>query len=328
MSTRAAPLNTATLARDGDQQTLPAIDRPRPSSVGAEVVAPPADRPATRATDDDLTQLRRFQWAVRAALALGVAASVCANVLHARHNLIAQTIAAWPPLALMLAVELISRVPVYRRALATLRILATVCIAGIAAYVSYFHMAAVVARYGEHQPNPYLLPISVDGLIVVASVSLVELAGRVRAARDASAVAHHDDPPAPAAPPRSDAQAQALSQHTRGNGNAGAAPAVIRTHPATAPPHVEAPDAEREHEREEDGYDIDPELAALLPAAHAAREALHRTGRSLTRDSLAAQLRRDGHTIRTSRVSALLSLLRNDGPAGVTGRRRSSSNGS
>src|SRR5207302_55930 len=46
------------------------------------------------------------------------------------------------------------------------------------------------ARYGEHQPNSYLLPLSVDGLIVVASVSLVELSGRVRAAleRDTTAV--------------------------------------------------------------------------------------------------------------------------------------------
>jgi hypothetical protein len=61
----------------------------------------------------------------------------------------------------MLTVELISRVPVYRRVLAALRMLATLSIAGIAAYVSYFHIAAVVARYGEHQPNPYLLPISV-----------------------------------------------------------------------------------------------------------------------------------------------------------------------
>jgi hypothetical protein len=57
------------------------------------------------------------------------------------------------------------------------------------------------------------------------------------------------------------------------------------------------------------------DLAALLPAA---RDTLARQGRSLTRDHLAAQLRRDGHTIRTSRVSALLTLLRNDQPATAT----------
>jgi len=39
-------------------------------------------------------------------------------------------------------------------------------------------MVGVVARYGETGTVPYLLPLSVDGMIIVASVSLVELAGR------------------------------------------------------------------------------------------------------------------------------------------------------
>ncbi len=69
--------------------------------------------------------------------------------------------------------------PVHRRALAAVRLLATAAIAGIAAWVSYFHMAGVVARYGETGTVPYLLPLSVDGLIIVASISLVELAGRI-----------------------------------------------------------------------------------------------------------------------------------------------------
>jgi hypothetical protein len=125
-------------------------------------------------------QLRRIRWAVRATLALGVAASVAANVLHANANPVAQTIAAWPPLALLLTVELISRVPVHHRTLAVARFAATAAIAGIAGWVSYWHMAGVAARYGETGASPYLLPVSVDGLIVVASVCLVELAGRIR----------------------------------------------------------------------------------------------------------------------------------------------------
>jgi len=51
-------------------------------------------------------------------------------------------------------------------------------------------MAGVTARYGETGPSPYLLPLSVDGLIVVASISLVELAGRIR---------HLETAPTPAA---------------------------------------------------------------------------------------------------------------------------------
>jgi hypothetical protein len=126
-----------------------------------------------------LEHLRRVRWAVRATLLLGVAASVVANVLHALDNPISQAIAAWPPLALLLTVELISRVPVHRPLLTAARVLATAIIAGIAAWVSYWHMAGVASRYGETGASPYLLPLSVDGLIVVASICLVELGGRI-----------------------------------------------------------------------------------------------------------------------------------------------------
>ncbi len=134
-----------------------------------------------------LPQLRRVRWAVRLTLVLGVAASVAANVLHARPDPVAQIIAAWPPLALLLTVELISRVPVHRRVLAAARLVATTAIAGIAAWVSYWHMAGVASRYGEQGASPFLLPLSVDGLVIVASVSLVELAGRIRTADTAMA---------------------------------------------------------------------------------------------------------------------------------------------
>jgi len=133
-------------------------------------------------------RLHRVRWAVRGALALGVAASVAGNVLHAADGtIVSQIIAAWSPLALLITVELISRVPVHRRLLAAVRWLATATIASIAAWVSYWHMVAVCQRYGETGASPYLLPLSVDGLVVVASVCLVELGGRIRAAADSPA---------------------------------------------------------------------------------------------------------------------------------------------
>ncbi len=127
-------------------------------------------------------QLLRVRWGVRGALLLGVATSVAANILHANPNPISQAIAAWPPLALLLTVELISRIPVHRRSLTVVRLAATAAIAGIAAWVSYWHMAGVTAKYGEVGAAPYLIPLSVDGLVVVASVCLVELAGRLQLA--------------------------------------------------------------------------------------------------------------------------------------------------
>lgn len=134
-------------------------------------------------------QLKRIRWAVRAALVLGIAASIAANVLHAEPNIVARLIAAWPPAALLITLELIARVPVHRRSLAAVRFVATSTIGGIAAWVSYWHMAAVAQRYGETGAAPYLIPISVDGLVVVASVCLVELAGRLRDVESAPAQA-------------------------------------------------------------------------------------------------------------------------------------------
>ena len=129
----------------------------------------------------NLRELKRIRWAVRATVFVGVAASTTANVLHALPNPISQAIAAWPPVALLLTVELTSRIPMHRRSLAAVRVLATAIIAGIAAWVSYWHMSSVAARFGEvEHATQYLLPISVDGLIVVASVSLVELSGKIR----------------------------------------------------------------------------------------------------------------------------------------------------
>jgi hypothetical protein len=133
----------------------------------------------------NIRQLTRIRWGVRAVLFLGVATSVAANILHANPNPVSQAIAAWPPLALLLTVELISRVPVHRRSLAAVRLFATASIASIAAWVSYWHMAGVAARYGETDAAPYLIPVSVDGLVVVASVCLVELAGRIRTTTEA-----------------------------------------------------------------------------------------------------------------------------------------------
>jgi hypothetical protein len=48
--------------------------------------------------------------------------------------------------------------------------------------VSYWHIAAVASWYGETNGSQYLLPLSVDGLVGVASICLVELGGRIAAA--------------------------------------------------------------------------------------------------------------------------------------------------
>ncbi|AVT37408.1 DUF2637 domain-containing protein [Plantactinospora sp. BB1] len=151
----------------------------RSARPAADVIAAPAAPPEPTPDPGTVRRLIRVRWAVRAVLLLGVAASVAGNVLHAWDNPISQAIAAWPPLALLLTVELISRVPVHRRALAFARMATTAVIAGIAGWVSYWHLVDVARRYGETDASPYLLPLSIDGLIIVASICLVELGGRI-----------------------------------------------------------------------------------------------------------------------------------------------------
>jgi hypothetical protein len=176
-----------------------------------------------------------------------VAASVAANILHARSNPVSQVIAGWPPLALLLTVELISRVPVHRRALAAVRLVATTVIAGIAAWVSYWHMAGVAARYGETGPSAYLLPLSVDGLVIVASVSLVELAGRIRAVEAEAAAAPPPTVQAPTAAiepaavePAVSEEAPADSQPERSPARRTSRPRAAKAAPAKAAPRKKA----------------------------------------------------------------------------------------
>jgi DNA-binding CsgD family transcriptional regulator len=176
-------------------------------------------------------QLTRIRWGVRAALLLGVATSVAANILHARPNPISQAIAAWPPLALLLTVELISRIPVHRRSLSAVRLAATAFIAGIAAWVSYWHMAGVASRYGEVGAAPYLMPLSVDGLVVVASVCLVELSARLQPADTEPDVTA--DKPADIKP---DVRPVKPRTRTPGKRDTGKAVARLRARHPTLPP--------------------------------------------------------------------------------------------
>ncbi|MBQ1022769.1 DUF2637 domain-containing protein [Micromonospora sp. C95] len=190
-------------------QTLPA-----PTATGR--AERPADTPAT------VRSLKRIRWAVRATLIVGVAASVAANILHAPPHPISQTIAAWPPVALLLTVELISRVPVHRKLLAAARLIATTAIAGIAAWVSYWHMVGVAARYGETGLSAYLLPVSVDGLIIVASISLVELSARLQLTQPTSGTLPAPHHAVRAVPPRTEHEAATSSVQRTGTPASGA----------------------------------------------------------------------------------------------------------
>jgi hypothetical protein len=315
----------------------------------------------------------------------------------------------------------------------------------------------IASRYGEQGSSPYLLPLSVDGLIIVASVSLVELAGRIRTAENpppsgvvaerktADAAVPASPPPVPISQPgaphdltvrsiaRPDGTVHGLAESspigtitpTRGavatsapfNGaRANGAKTATRTHNGHAARHdhqppdeqgdqftanlsisrsgspvaplIDEPDAPRivgaardqetgeedpdegtagdaapkphraaagsaDHEDDspaansrpgpdaidlpaddfdranrnddhddhddtrngegpDDGQSLPDDVAILLPAARAARNTLIQQHRPVSRDSLAAQMRKNGHAIGSSRTTALLNLLKRE----------------
>ncbi|WP_433615337.1 DUF2637 domain-containing protein [Dactylosporangium sp. CA-139114] len=275
-----------------------------------------------------LARLRRMQWILRAALAFALLISMATNVLHAEHDPIAQAVAGWSPLALFVAIEVMMRVPIQSAVRAGLRIVATASIAGIAAWTSYWHMVGVVARY-EHGAVPYLLPVSIDGLIVVLSVSLFDVASQLREHLDAASPAAGEAPTAH----------ETINTTESAPDLQAALPAPVTAIDVRIPvdviPDDEVPspgpadDEDQEHERDHDAvvrHDDDaatsedaepdgrPDLAAdlvpLLQAARAARDELLDEGATVSRDALAARLRRNGTPIRNNRASELLAALK------------------
>ena len=126
-----------------------------------------------------LIWLRRLS---RGVMAFGFATSAAGNVLHAEKNPISIGISLMAPSILALAFELVSRIPLRKEAHwlpKALRVSATGGIALIMAFISYQHQRDAFSKWGD-AAQAALLPLAIDGLMIVGSVSLIELAIQVR----------------------------------------------------------------------------------------------------------------------------------------------------
>jgi hypothetical protein len=123
-------------------------------------------------------------WA-RFGFGLGISASVLGNIahsyIHPHPRLGDVTSSAFWPVALLIALEVISRVqwPEGRWWWIT-RFGGLTTVALIAALTSYLHMAALLGYYQEDRITVSLGPLSVDGLMVVCSVALLAIADNIR----------------------------------------------------------------------------------------------------------------------------------------------------
>lgn len=136
-------------------------------------------------TGHDLASVRRRLLGVLWAAA-GV--SVACNVLSAEPSWVGRGVAAWPPIALLLVVEVLARSPLPTGRWRWAAVTGAGSVAAVAAIASFTHMQAVAREVGESELVATLFPLSVDGLAVVASVALVEVNRRVASPPSVEAV--------------------------------------------------------------------------------------------------------------------------------------------
>lgn len=131
---------------------------------------------------DELLGLRHFARGVNVATLL---ASAGGNVLHATKTFTGITLSLAAPILLMLAFELLSRIPIRKGSWGTwvwlaVRIAATAGIATITAWISYFHQRDGIYNETGDLSLARLLPAAIDFLMIVSAGSLIELNIQIR----------------------------------------------------------------------------------------------------------------------------------------------------
>lgn len=130
-----------------------------------------------------LMMFRWLRWVCRVVVLATVAVSIWANLLHAWGGWVTYMIAALPPFLALGAWELVSRIPIRREASKLRRWsrpLATMGIFGGAAWLSYWHQRDAFYRYTHgDMDTAAILPLLIDGLMIVTSVSVFEVTERI-----------------------------------------------------------------------------------------------------------------------------------------------------
>jgi hypothetical protein len=110
---------------------------------------------------------------------LGIGVSIAGNIGHAASDGMKPgewAGAAFWPLALMLTIEILTRVhwqPERRWTIA--RFAALILVAAVAAVLSYRHLAGLMTYWGEDWVNAHLGPLAVDGLMLIAATALLSI---------------------------------------------------------------------------------------------------------------------------------------------------------
>lgn len=138
-------------------------------------------------TKDKRQNLIWLLWANRGMIVLGYLVSATFNVLHAEWNVFSVIIAVVSPSLLILAFEVGSRIPIpqqvgwLRWVGIITRIVFTLAIAGITAWISYFHQRDSFIRWGKDETQAMLLPLAIDLFMIVGSIGVIEVNSQIKA---------------------------------------------------------------------------------------------------------------------------------------------------
>ena len=128
----------------------------------------------------ELKHYRRLWVFVTVVTVLLVGITVTLNVMHAPPTWGARLIGGTPPVFVFFCIELVSRIPATSKALSFGRIAASILVSGLSFAISYQQQMEFIHSLGFVGWIAYAYPVIIDGVMVVATLSLVEVTRKVR----------------------------------------------------------------------------------------------------------------------------------------------------
>ncbi len=138
--------------------------------------------PTQRLPAQSAAELRTTQRWAWLALGFGLAGSMAANYLSAEATTTGRALALVWPITLAITIHLALTVPsAASRWITRTRTVATIGVAGVAAWASYWHIVDLALAHGETGLAAYLTPIAIDGMMLVATVTVIQLGPQIEA---------------------------------------------------------------------------------------------------------------------------------------------------
>lgn len=122
---------------------------------------------------------RNLRFTAGAAFYVSAALTMTANMYASKHTLVGLAIGMWTPVAFFLSLELMERMPKVG-AIGKARIVSISVLAFIAGWESYWHLVHVMTEGGADTVGRYLMPLTVDILMVISRMAMNQKAAPAR----------------------------------------------------------------------------------------------------------------------------------------------------